>query len=122
MASQKKLKEKGVPEVARSANSPISARPVCASAVQDSMATAVSMGRILSVMVIFAAALPPAAGLATPAVLETVAVRGVASGGLRVAEGNADTIDSGMRSSSSSTTRSHTPRQPVSRAWQALQP
>ena len=87
------------------------------------MATAVSMGRILSVMVIFAAALPPAAGLATPAVLETVAVRGVASGGLRVAEGNADTIDSGMRSSSSSsTTRSHTPRQPVSRAWQALQP
>jgi len=65
--------------------------------VQDSMATAVSMGRILSVMVIFAAALPPAAGLATPAVLETVAVRGVASGGLRVAEGNADTIDSGAR-------------------------
>lgn len=69
---------------------------MCASAVQDSMATAVSMGRILSVMVIFAAALPPAAGLATPAVLETVAVRGVASGGLRVAEGNADTIDSGI--------------------------
>ena len=39
-------------------------------------------------------AVPHAAGLATP-VLETVAVRGAASRSLRVAEGQADTIDSG---------------------------
>ena len=39
-------------------------------------------------------AVPHAAGLATP-VLETVALRGAASSGLRVAEGQADTIDSG---------------------------
>ena len=41
-------------------------------------------------------AVPHAAGLATP-VLETVALRGAASSGLRVAEGQADTIDSGAR-------------------------
>ena len=39
-------------------------------------------------------AVPHATGLATP-VLETVAVRSAASRSLRVAEGQADTIDSG---------------------------
>ena len=39
-------------------------------------------------------AVPHTASLATP-VLETVALRGAASSSLRVAEGQADTIDSG---------------------------
>ena len=54
---------------------------------------ALMMDRILCLAMLLVA-VPRAAGLATP-VLETVAIRGAASSSLCVAEGQADTIDSG---------------------------